>query len=198
MNTNLNQENVSSVISNPQKLAISSRVRKPPMVAAIPHTVSATGRNTTKSRIGAAEIAAVARLVSRNLTESEAARRLGIRVASWFSFKSRGKNNEKFAALLEEFKAGRIDDLISKIESAADGVNMKQPDWRAAAALLKYVDINRFGDKSTFEVNTPMPVINIALMEKTLDRVFAEHTNKKSLQKSQSIPLIENENSTNI
>jgi hypothetical protein len=32
------------------------------------------------------------------------------------------------------------------MESAADGVNMKQPDWRAAAALLKFVDLKRFGD----------------------------------------------------
>ena len=65
---------------------------------------------------------------------------------AWFSWKSRHNRSEKFAALLEEFRAGRIDSLITKMESAADGVNMKQPDWRAAAALLKFVDLKRFGD----------------------------------------------------
>jgi hypothetical protein len=41
--------------------------------------------------------------------------------------------------------------LITKIEKSADGVGMKQPDWRAAAALLKFADMKRFGDASSNE-----------------------------------------------
>lgn len=103
-------------------------------------------RTRAARRIDATTISEIARLCARQLSEAEACRKLGIKPQQWFSWKARHNRSEKFAALLEEFRAGRIDSLVAKMESAADGVNMKQPDWRAAAALLKFVDLKRFGD----------------------------------------------------
>ncbi|HEY5043696.1 MAG TPA: hypothetical protein VIK53_17115 [Verrucomicrobiae bacterium] len=95
-------------------------------------------------RIDAATIAEIAQLCAKQLTESEACRLLGINPKQWFRWKSRHKRAEKFAALLEEFRAGRIQDLIGRVEKSADGVGMKQPDWRAAAYLLSVADAKRF------------------------------------------------------
>jgi hypothetical protein len=114
-------------------------------------------RTRANRRIDATTISEIARLCARQLSESEACRKIGIVPQAWFSWKARHNRSEKFAALLEEFRAGRIDSLVTKIESAADGVNMKQPDWRAAAALLKFVDLKRFGDSPTVEVNNQIP-----------------------------------------
>jgi hypothetical protein len=115
-----------------------------------PLEASINGNNPSRTRmakrIDATTISEIARLCARQLSEAEACRKLGIKPQQWFSWKARHNRSEKFAALLEEFRAGRIDSLVAKMESAADGVNMKQPDWRAAAALLKFVDLKRFGD----------------------------------------------------
>ena len=122
-----------------------------------PPDTASNGNNPTRTRanrrIDTATISEIARLCARQLSESEACRKIGIKPQHWFSWKSRHNRSEKFAALLEEFRAGRIDSLITKIESAADGVNMKQPDWRAAAALLKFADMKRFGDSPAVEIN---------------------------------------------
>jgi hypothetical protein len=109
---------------------------------------SETPRTRAKPRrkIDPDVISAIARLCARSLTESEACRQIGINPRHWFDWKNRASRSDKFAALLEEFRAGRIDDLIAKIENAADGVNMKQPDWRAAAHLLAIADAKRFSD----------------------------------------------------
>jgi len=109
----------------------------------------------------------IARLCARQLTESEACRKIGVRPQAWFSFKSRHNRSEKFAALLEAFRADRVDDLISKIEASADGKGLKQPDWRAAAALLKFADQKRFGDSPAVEVNVT-PAIPLADLMKGL------------------------------
>jgi hypothetical protein len=122
-----------------------------------PPDTASNGNNPTRTRanrrIDTATISEIARLCARQLSESESCRKIGIKPQHWFSWKSRHNRSEKFAALLEEFRAGRIDSLITKIESAADGVNMKQPDWRAAAALLKFADLKRFGDSPAVEIN---------------------------------------------
>lgn len=122
-----------------------------------PQDTASNGNNPTRTRasrrIDAATISEIARLCARQLSESEACRKIGIKPQHWFSWKSRHNRSEKFAALLEEFRAGRIDDLITKIEKSADGIGLKQPDWRAAAALLKFADLKRFGDSPAVEIN---------------------------------------------
>src|ERR1017187_8478823 len=46
-------------------------------------------RATARRRIDATAIAGIAKLVAKNLTESEACRRLGIQPRVWFNFKDR-------------------------------------------------------------------------------------------------------------
>jgi hypothetical protein len=115
-------------------------------------------RTRANRRIDAKTISGIARFCAKQLTESEACRLLNVRPQSWFSWKSRHNRAEKFAALLEEFRAGRIETLIARIEKSADGVGLKQPDWRAASALLSHVDPRRFSDsgmRASIEISVP-------------------------------------------
>jgi hypothetical protein len=139
-------------------------------------------RTPAKRRIDATRIAEIARLCAKAHTESEACRLLGIQPKQWFRWKSRHKRAEKFAALLEEFRAGRIQDLIGRVEKSADGVGMKQPDWRAAAFLLSVADAKRFSTSGgvSVEVNTGNQNAIIvgaggeAAVMKMLDTIYAE------------------------
>ena len=107
-----------------------------------------------RRRIDAKAIATIAKLCAKQLTEAEACRRLGIEPRAWFNFKHRAKRGEKFKALVESFRAQRIEHLIERIEKSADGIDTKYPDFRAALALLKIADRQRFGDSPTVEINT--------------------------------------------
>jgi hypothetical protein len=133
-----------------------------------PDTAS-NGNGLTRPRANrhfdAKTIAEIARFCAKQLTESEACRLLNVRPQSWFSWKSRHKRAEKFAALLEEFRAGRIKDLIARVEKSADGEGMKQPDWRAAAFLLSVADAKRFSTSggASVEINAGQTPILIAV-----------------------------------
>jgi hypothetical protein len=99
-------------------------------------------------------IAEMAKLCAKNLTESEAARRLSLRPGHWFEWKSRHNRTEKFKELFEAFRAGRIERLLDRIEESAEGKGgVKYADWRAAAALLKFYDSKRFGESPAVEIN---------------------------------------------
>ena len=113
-------------------------------------------RTRAARRIDAQTISEIARLCAKALTESEACRRIGIKPRHWFDWKTRHNRAEKFCELLEAFRADRIETLIARIEASADGVGMKQPDWRAAAHLLAISDAKRFSDagmRSSVEIN---------------------------------------------
>src|ERR1017187_9060923 len=101
-------------------------------------------RAIARRRIDAVAIAEIAKLCAKQLTESEACRRLGIQPRAWFNFKDRAGRGEKFKALLEAYRADRIESLIARIEKSANGQDVKFPDWRAAAFLLSVTDAKRF------------------------------------------------------
>jgi len=130
----------------------------------------------TRTRaIDATTISEIAKLTARQLTESEACRRLGVKPKNWFDWKSRHNRTEKFAALLEAHRANRIDSLIEKIEAGADGKGMKQPDWRAAAFLLTVTDRHRFGPSAETQA-PPAPATSEAVLNALLamsQKVFA-------------------------
>jgi hypothetical protein len=119
----------------------------------IPQAIDTPVRAMPGRKIDAVTIAEMAKLCAKMLTESEACRRLGIKPRTWFDFKSRAGRTQRFADLLEAYRAGRIEGLIDRIENSADGVGVKFPDWRAALALLKITDQRRFGDSPTVEIN---------------------------------------------
>jgi hypothetical protein len=119
-----------------------------------PNAIDIPARAMPGRKIDAGTIAEMAKLVAKMLTESEACRRLGIKPRTWFDWKSRAGRNQKFADLLEAYRADRIESLIDRIEKSADGERLKYPDWRAALALLKITDQRRFGDAATVEIST--------------------------------------------
>jgi Transposase len=139
-----------------------------------------------RRRFDAQMICEIAQLCAKSLTEAEACRRLGVNPKSWFSFKSRCGRTEKFAALLEEFRAGRIESLIAKIENAADGIGLKQPDWRAAGHLLAIADARRFSDSgmraNAGETTSTLPcVIPAAELAKAISLAIKWHNEKSKV-----------------
>jgi hypothetical protein len=121
-----------------------------------PQTGDIVARAMPKRKFDSSSIEAVALLVAKSLTESEAARQLGYEPRQWFTFKSRGKNDERFSAALEKFRAARIEKLISRVEKSADGEGVKYPDFRAALALLAILDRRRF---NVSQADTPPPQV---------------------------------------
>lgn len=121
-------------------------------------------RTRAGSRITARTVAEIARICALYHSESEACRLLNIRPQSWFSWKSRHKRSEKFAALLIKFRAGRIHDLITQIETVADVDKAKAAgvrfDWRAAAYLLALIDPQRFSTSRNVSVQVNAPQQN--------------------------------------
>ena len=97
----------------------------------------------------------IAQLCAKGLLQGEACRKIGVNPKTFLSWKSRNRNNEKWATLLETFRAIRFDAMLNKIDDAADGKNMKQPDWRAAHAALMIAD-RRF---QTSGHNEPQTII---------------------------------------
>lgn len=133
--------------------------------------VSTRAKPTRK--IDAVTIAEMAKLCAKMLTETEACRRLGIRPKAWFDWKARANRVEKFAELLEAFRADRIEQLIDRIEKSAKGEDLKFPDWRAALALLKITDQKRFGDAPAGDPHPPA-VMNVSVMLDAVRRVYAQ------------------------
>jgi hypothetical protein len=137
-----------------------------------PETNGIVARATAHRRIDAVCIAEMAKLVAKMLTESEACRRLGIRPRAWFDWKSRCGRSEKFGALLEAFRADRIDSLIAKIEAGADGVGLKAPDWRAAYCLLSIQDRHRFGPQAEAAPPPQVPQISVNVLLSLREKVY--------------------------
>lgn len=117
-----------------------------------------------KRAIDAITISEIAKLCARLLTEAEACRQLGVNPQAWRNWKLRNRNSEKFAALLEAFRANRIDDLLRKIEASADGDGIKQRDWRAAAFLLQITD-KKYNPGTAEAGTTNNTQVNIVMSE---------------------------------
>jgi hypothetical protein len=140
------------------------------------HDDSRAGRQ--RRAIDAKTIAEIARLCSRLLTEAESCRRLGVNPATWRNWKSRNRNDEKFAALLEEHRAGRLDLLIEAIENSAVGKNIRQPDWRAAQFLLAVSDRQRFNPSASLELSAVPAQVNVSVIAELSRLVFGVAANE--------------------
>ena len=104
-------------------------------------------------------------LVTRRMTETEAASLLGIEPQCWFRWKNRVRNVPKIDRLLARTRAAYIHAQISNIEDGAAGRGMhKRADWRAADRLLGIVDPARFAqapaDGNAGPVRQP-PQVNV-------------------------------------
>ena len=87
-----------------------------------------------RARYTEQDILNIATLVSqKHLSETQACLRLGIKPEAFFIWKSRAKHSERFGKVIEHAKAIHLEKCIDRIDASAQGVDMKQPDWRAAA-----------------------------------------------------------------
>lgn len=87
----------------------------------------------------------MARLVAvQQLTETEACYILGRKPNSWFNWKSKQRNKQRFDEAFARLRGAKIDSCLRLIDDCADGINMKQPDWRAAAWRAEKISPERF------------------------------------------------------
>ena len=130
-----------------------------------PNAIEPPARAKPRRNLCGADLREVAAYVSRGLTETEACHRLGIKPRTFWDFKSRCNRTGKFAELLEIYRAMRVESLIDLMEKSAKGEGLKFRDWRAAHALLKFLDSKRFGDSPVME----MPVnVNVSLTQQLM------------------------------
>jgi hypothetical protein len=131
-------------------------------------------RKIQRRKIDAGDLISIAKLTAKGLSESESCRRLEIDPSVWFHFKERGRNDERFSALLEKMKADRIDGLIDGIESIGHGEGMPggRKDWRALDRVLGFVD-SRFRDDTAPPSVTITNTVLVADME-AVSRIYAE------------------------
>jgi hypothetical protein len=160
---------------------------------------TAKGSNTltrakARRKIDAEVIASMAKAVAKMLTESEAARLCGIEPRHWFEWKSRAGRDIRFAALLEQVRASRINHLLERVEKSADGIDTKFPDFRAALALLKITDQKRFGDSPAVEINNAFaPILTDAQIAKVealflKSKAIASAPAPKQIQAAEIVP----------
>ena len=115
---------------------------------------------------------AMVKLVGRRmLFESEACAMLGINRDSWQKWKSRHRNNEWVKQQIEKMRGEKIDKALERIEKSADGEDLKQPDWRAAAWIAEKTSPERFGSRQIEPVQNN--TLNVQVMLDSVRRVFA-------------------------
>jgi hypothetical protein len=151
-------------------------------------------RAKVRRKIDAEVIASMAKAVAKMLTESEAARLCGIEPRHWFEWKSRAGRDIRFAALLEQVRASRINHLLERVEKSADGIDTKFPDFRAALALLKITDQKRFGDSpASVNINAFAPLLTDAQIAKVealflKSKAIASAPAPKQIQAAEIVP----------
>jgi hypothetical protein len=130
-------------------------------------------RTRAKRRFDNGTIDAVAALVSRGLTESEACRLLNYVPKAWFNWKATARHDERFKDRLETFRSQRIEDLIRDVELSSKGVGMKQRDWRASKFLLEILDRQRFNTDKPIEITNQTITVDSRVMD-GLKRAYAQ------------------------
>jgi hypothetical protein len=129
----------------------------------------------------------MAKLVAGQLSEAEAATRLGINPATWYSFKSRCKREGKFMDARLRYDAERNERLLEGIEKAGEDCEIqvgdkkvitKRGDWRAKAWLLGTSHPKRFSDAAarvTIETGPQQPIhVHLATMLAAVRQVYAQ------------------------
>lgn len=120
------------------------------------------------------DVMAIGRLMAeKRMLPGEACAVIGLNYRTWARWTQKEANNVRFAALIERLRGERLSILIDRIDDASKGVNMKQPDWRAAAWLAGKVAPERFEDARNVP-NGPITVNNITnvLMAEAKERIY--------------------------
>ena len=109
-----------------------------------------TKKRKSALRIDETVIDNMAQLCARSLNESEACSQVGIESNAWRHYKIRHAWAKRlFDKRLEKHRAKKISQMIDRVERSANGLDIKQPDFRAALAFLKIIDRERYGEGMT-------------------------------------------------
>lgn len=104
-------------------------------------------RRTSCRKITLTDAEAIARrIVKTRCNEKDACIVLGFNYESWRTWKDRHKNAPLFDAIVTRIRESRIDNLITDIETIANGdeaIRLK-PDWRAKQFVLQVTAPQRF------------------------------------------------------
>ncbi|MDE2097587.1 MAG: hypothetical protein KGL39_10100 [Patescibacteria group bacterium] len=127
---------------------------------------------TIRRKITIEDVEAIAEMMAKRITETGACLILGIKPESWFHFKQRAKNENKFAQLLTRAREAQLNSHLENIES------FQVKDWRASHALLQLKAPDRFcQQQSPQSVN--QTVINIG--ESAIRAILDKYPVKPSL-----------------
>ena len=143
-------------------------------------------KRTRRRKITVEDMEAICTLVvTRRLTETEAASLQGISQAQWFHFKQLRHNQPRFEQIITRLRASNIDSCLKTIDEAGDKrtyVNKKgevvecSGDWRAKAWIAERVLApDRFADKRND--NTPaQPIIQVTILNELARQVYGAPT----------------------
>jgi len=129
---------------------------------------------TRRKRLSDQDIEAMAELNAKRLNDVEACELLDINYETWRSWKTRAKNQPRFARILARIKGVKIKNCMDSIEAAG------QRDWRATREYLSLTDPERFNDRAT----TQPQQINVqvfAQIDAVLSKVYAEPAQPKQV-----------------
>lgn len=100
-----------------------------------------TPHRTTRKRLTEQDIMAMAELNAKRLNDVQACELLDINYETWRSWKTRAKNEPRYARILSRIKGVKIKNCMDSIEKAGER------DWRATREYLSLIEPNEFNDK---------------------------------------------------
>lgn len=148
-------------------------------------------RATRGRRLTLADARDVAALCAKRASEREACAHLGIPYSTWAHYKSKHRNAEAFAQIVDAIKGAKIESHMANIEAAS------KKDWRASECYLEKTIPDRFSSKAAaVEINTGnQSTIMIAAggegaVMKMLDTIYAEQAKQGQVAPSAALKQI--------
>lgn len=143
-----------------------------------------------RRKITRQDIEAVCKLVAKGLNEREAAAMLDIKDETWYKWKQR--HQSQFDRIFTKIKSHRIDNLLSRIETHANGSKADgiRSDWRASHALLAMTDSRFAANKPepSAEQKTPMiALISSDLAASVFGKLLPAPTEQKAIVEAQMV-----------
>lgn len=136
-----------------------------------------------RKAIDITDVEAICKLITKSrLTESEACQHLGIKVDTFFKWKSLNKNTSRYTDVLMRVKAAKIASYTESIENVGF-----TKDWRATAWLLERTEPDRFSDRKV-DVTVNLPALPDPMRQKALQAAYGSITVECEPVKPRAIP----------
>jgi len=122
-------------------------------------STKAITRTKRRAPISVQDVRAIAKLVARRLTESEACEVAGILPETWTKWKNRHGHDARFVRILTRVRATYIKGNFEQMEKAAGGKGGIRHDWRAADRLNAIVAPDRYATPQPPPPASPAPAL---------------------------------------